>query len=62
MQIKVKFYYLKLKMVEIIFCYKGIINNDRLVCKDDNKVYPVFIIKLINSDKLEHTIEKMEIN
>ena len=64
-------------MVEIIFCYKGIINNDRLVCKDNNnqyfywididnlsnyKVYPVSTIKLINSDKLEHTIEKIEIN
>ena len=57
--------------------YKGIINNDRLVCKDNNnqyfywididnlsnyKVYPVSTIKLINSDKLEHTIEKIEIN
>lgn len=53
--------------------YKDIINTDRFVCKDNNnqyfywvdieqlnsyKVYPKSTIKLINSNKLEHIVEK----
>lgn len=56
--------------------YNGDIHSDRFVCKDNNnqyfywinidelsnyKVYPQSTIKLINSDKLEHNIEKMEV-
>lgn len=56
--------------------YDGTINNDRFVCKDNDnqyfywldldqlnnyKVYPESTINLIKSDKLEHTIEKMEV-
>lgn len=56
--------------------YDGAINNDRFVCKDNDnqyfywidldqlnnyKVYPESAINLIKSDKLEHTIEKMEV-
>lgn len=53
--------------------YDGVISNDRFVCKDNNnqyfywvdieqlnsyKVYPESTIKLINSNKLEHIVEK----
>ena len=67
------------KIMQYSFCYKGIykgsINTDRFVCKDNNnqyfywvdieqlnnyKVYPESTIKLIKSEKLEHIIEKME--
>ena len=67
------------KIIQYRFCYKGIykgsINTDRFVCKDNNnqyfywvdieqlnnyKVYPESTIKLIKSEKLEHIIEKME--
>lgn len=67
----------KVKIMQYSFCYKGIykgiINNDRFVCKDNNnqyfywvdieqlnsyKVYPESTIKLIKSEKLEHIIEK----
>lgn len=67
------------KITQYSFCYKGIykgtINTDRFVCKDNNnqyfywvdieqlnnyKVYPESTIKLIKSEKLEHIIEKME--
>ena len=67
------------KIMQYNFCYKGIykgtINTDRFVCKDNNnqyfywvdieqlsnyKVYPESTIKLIKSEKLEHIIEKME--
>ena len=56
--------------------YNGVIQSDRFVCKDNDnqyfywidinelsnyKVYPESTIKLINSEKLEHTIEKMEV-
>lgn len=66
------------KITQYSFCYKGIykgiINSDRFVCKDNDnqyfywididklksyKVYPESTINLINSDKLEHNIEKM---
>lgn len=66
------------KIMQYCFCYKsiykGIINTDRFVCKDNNnqyfywvdieqlnsyKVYPESAIKLIRSEKLEHIIEKM---
>lgn len=55
--------------------YKGTISIDKFVCKDNNsqyfywidieqlnnyKVYPESTIKLINSEKLEHIIEKIE--
>ena len=55
--------------------YNGNIDCDRFVCKDNDgqyfywvdidklsnyKVYPESTIKLINSDKLEHIIEKSE--
>ena len=65
------------KIMQYCFCYKGIykgiINADRFVCKDNDnqyfywvdidqlnnyKVYPESIIKLINSNKLEHIVEK----
>ena len=68
-----------IKIMQYIFCYKGIykgiINTDRFVCKDNNnqyfywvdieqlnsyKVYPESTIKLIKSEKLEHIIERME--
>ena len=68
------------KIMQYSFCYKGvykgIINTDRFVCKDNNnqyfywvdieklnsyKVYPESIIKLIKSEKLEHIIEKTEV-
>ena len=68
-----------IKIMQYSFCYKGIykgiINTDRLVCKDNNnqyfywvdieqlnsyKVYPESTIKLIKSEKLEHIIERME--
>jgi len=54
--------------------YDGIINSDRFVCKDNDsqyfywvdidklsnyKVYPESTFKLINSENLEHIIEKM---
>ena len=67
----------EVKIMQYSFCYKGIykgiINNDRFVCKDNNnqyfywvdieqlnsyKVYPESTIKLIKSEKLEHIIEK----
>lgn len=67
------------KIMQYSFCYKGIykgtINTDRFVCKDNNnqyfywvdieqlnnyKVYPESTNKLIKSEKLEHIIEKME--
>ena len=67
------------KIMQYSFCYKciykGTINTDRFVCKDNNnqyfywvdieqlnnyKVYPESTIKLIKSEKLEHIIEKME--
>ena len=70
---------IKREVMEYSFCYKGIykgtINTDRFVCKDNNnqyfywvdieqlnnyKVYPESTIKLIKSEKLEHIIEKME--
>ena len=53
--------------------YDGVISNDRFVCKDNNnqyfywididnlknyKFYPKSTIKLINSNKLEHIVEK----
>lgn len=56
--------------------YDGNIESNRFVCKDNNnqyfywididklsnyKVYPQSTIKLIESDKLEHIIEKMEV-
>ena len=55
--------------------YNGTIDSDRFVCKDNDgqyfywvdinklsnyKVYPESTIKLINSDKLEHIIEKLD--
>ena len=65
------------KIMQYNFCYKGIykgiINTDRFVCKDNNnqyfywvdieqlnsyKVYPESTIKLIRSEKLKHIIEK----
>ena len=65
------------KIMQYNFCYKGIykgiINTDKFVCKDNNKqyfywvdieqlnsykVYPESTIKLIKSEKLEHIIEK----
>lgn len=65
------------KIMQYSFCYKGIykgiINTDRFVCKDNNnqyfywididnlknyKFYPKSTIKLINSNKLEHIVEK----
>ena len=68
------------KIMQYSFCYKGvykgIINTDRFVCKDNNsqyfywvdieklnnyKVYPESTIKLIKSEKLEHIIEKTEV-
>lgn len=67
------------KIMQYSFCYKGIykgiINTDRFVCKDNDnqyfywvdidqlnsyKVYPESTTKLIKSEKLEHIIEKME--
>ena len=67
------------KIMQYSFCYKGIykgvINTDRFVCRDNNnqyfywvdieqlnsyKVYPESTTKLIKSEKLEHIIEKME--
>ena len=67
----------EVKIMQYNFCYKGIykgiINNDRFVCKDNNnqyfywvdieqlncyKVYPESTTKLIKSKKLEHIIEK----
>ena len=69
-----------IKIMQYSFCYKGIykgiINTDRFVCKDNNnqyfywidieklnsyKVYPESTIKLIKSEKLEHIIEKTEV-
>ena len=66
-----------IKIMQYSFCYKGIykgiINTDRFVCKDNNnqyfywvdieqlnsyKVYPESTIKLIRSEKLKHIIEK----
>lgn len=56
--------------------YNGVIQSDRFVCKDNDnqyfywidinklsnyRVYPESTFKLINSEKLEHTIEKMEV-
>ncbi len=56
--------------------FNGVANKDRFVCKDNAnqyfywididklnnyKVYPESTINLIKSDKLEHTIEKMEV-
>lgn len=68
------------KIMQYSFCYKGvykgIINTDRFVCKDNNnqyfywvdieklnsyKIYPESTIKLIKSEKLEHIIEKTEV-
>lgn len=68
-----------IKIMQYSFCYKGIykgiINTDRFVCKDNDnqyfywidieqlnsyKVYPESTIKLIKSEKLKHIIEKME--
>lgn len=65
------------KIMQYSFCYKGIykgiINTDRFVCKDNNnqyfywvdieqlnsyKVYPESTIELIRSEKLKHIIEK----
>lgn len=67
----------EVKIMQYNFCYKGIykgiINNDKFVCKDNNnqyfywvdieqlnsyKVYPESTAKLIKSEKLEHIIEK----
>ena len=67
----------EVKIMQYNFCYKGIykgiINTDRFVCKDNNnqyfywvdieqlnnyKVYPESTIKLIKSEKLEQIIEK----
>ena len=67
------------KIMQYSFCYKGIykgiINTDRFVCKDNDnqyfywvdidqlnsyKVYPESTSKLIKSEKLEHIIEKMK--
>lgn len=67
----------EVKIMQYNFCYKGIykgiINTDRFVCKDNNnqyfywvdieqlnnyKVYPESSIKLIKSEKLEQIIEK----
>ena len=66
------------KITQYCFCYKGIyygdIDNEKFVCKDNDKqyfywidvnklsnykIYPKSTIKLINSDQLEHIIEKM---
>ena len=67
----------EVKIMQYNFCYKGIykgiIDTDRFVCKDNNnqyfywvdieqlnsyKVYPESTIKLIKSEKLEQIIEK----
>lgn len=68
------------KITQYSFCYKGVyrgnIESNRFVCKDNNnqyfywididklsnyKIYPESTVKLIESNKLEHIIEKMKI-